>query len=168
MCIAVSFTRTVLVLGSKGSTVRQLQRHLGLRFEEFEMADVMSVRIDGVLGTETLTAVKYWQCVGGLPVTGRVDEATWRFVTQGVEGLPMLSLGVRRTCVRAVQKAVLESGISVPMDGVFGLQTVAAVKAYQEAMGLNASGVVGADTWTEIVRSRLTTLPCAALLPRLY
>jgi len=161
----------VLTLGSKGSGVRALQRNLGLRFEEFEMTTVMSVRVDGVFGRETLTAVKYWQCVVGLPVNGRVDDSIWRFITMGVAGLPVLSAGMHRMSVRAVQKTILATGVvgmPAPADGNFGPQTVAAVRAYQQQMGLEASGVVDAETWQEIVRSRLTTLPCIALVPNPY
>ncbi|MGB3573903.1 MAG: peptidoglycan-binding protein [Phormidesmis sp.] len=158
----------MLTLGSKGSTVRTLQRNLSLRFEAFEMTTVMSVRVDGFFGRETLTAVKYWQCVVGLPVNGRVDEPIWRFITMGVAGLPPLSMGMRRVSVRAVQKTILAAGVPVPVDGNFGSQTVTSVKAYQQAMGIETSGKVDAQTWQEIVRSRLTTLPCVALLPNPY
>ncbi len=162
----------MLTLGSKGSGVRVLQHGLSLRFEEFEIANLMPVRIDGVFGTETLTAVKYWQCVVGLPVNGRVDDAIRQFVTMGVAGLPILSMGMRRMRVRAVQKTVLAAGMVVDMpvavDGNFGPQTAAAVRAYQQVMGLETSGVVDAQTWQEIVRSRLITLPCVTLLPNPY
>ncbi len=165
------FNRIILVLtlGSKGSSVRALQRNLSLRFEDFEMDSLISVRIDGIFGTKTLMAVKYWQCVAGMPVNGQVDQLTWRFVLMGVDGLPVLSMGMRRLCVRAVQRTIsAAAGAPVASDGNFGPQTVEAVKAYQAAMGLEASGQVDARTWQEIVRSRLITLPCVAILPNPY
>lgn len=166
---------TVLTMGAKGSAVRMLQGQLNLRFEAFGLMRSMSVVVDGVFGPKTLTAVKYLQCVGGFPVNGQVDRATRRFIGQGVAGLPQLSAKdtqtqSMRTCVAAVQRTLLAAGVlaaggSVVVDGRFGPQTTAALKEYQQQMGLNASGVVDVATWEKVVRSRLTTLPCAALLP---
>lgn len=170
-CIAVSSTLSVLTFGSQGSTVRQLQRNLNARFQDFGVVSLISVLVDGVFGMETLTAVKYLQCVGGLPVNGRVDEATWRFAEQGITGLPVLAIGseyVYATAVTAVQKTLLDAGIQVIVDGRYGEKTVLAVEAYQKQMRIAASGVVGYETWKRIVRSRLTDVPCIALLPNPY
>ena len=38
----------------------------------------------------------------------------------------------------------------VTVDGKFGADTAAAVKAYQKLMGLTADGEVGADTWDSL------------------
>jgi len=168
MYVAVSPICSVLSVGSQGSSVRQLQRNLNARFQNFGVTALISVLVDGVFGSETLIAVKYLQCVGGLPVNGRVDEATWCFIEYGVEGLPALTIGRRCTYVTAVQKTVLDSGIAIKADGYFGEKTAQAVTTYQQRMGLTVSGSVGFETWQQIVRSRLTELPCVALLPNPY
>lgn len=156
----------MLTIGSQGSTVRQLQRHLNSRFQSFGLMSAMAVAVDGSFGAETLTAVKYLQCVAGFPVNGQVSEATWAFLAKGVAGLPALSGRSSRTRVAAVQRSLLSAGVPVTVDGRFGPKTIEAVKAYQQRIGLSPSGRVEAETWDAILRSRLTTLPCAALLPR--
>ncbi|MGD1897154.1 MAG: peptidoglycan-binding protein [Phormidesmis sp.] len=166
MCITPSLSVIVLTIGSQGSTVRQLQRNLNARFQDFGLMASMSLTVDGVFGPKTLMAVKYLQCVGGFPVSGRVDEATWQFGADGVLGLPELSIGTRRTSVAAVQRSVLAAGIPITVDGYFGVKTSKAIAAYQQRLGLELTGTVDAATWEMVVRSRLTTLPCAALLPR--
>ncbi|MEL6552324.1 MAG: peptidoglycan-binding protein [Cyanobacteria bacterium J06621_11] len=170
MCITYLLSTAVLTIGAKGSTVRALQRQLNMRIEALGLMSSMSVAVDGVFGRKTLTAVKYLQCVGGFPVNGQVDESTMLFITQGAAGLPKLSSGdartrMLRTCVAAVQRTMWVTGVSVVVDGCFGPQTTAALEVYQQQMGLPVSGVVDGATWEMIVRSRLTTLPCAALLP---
>ena len=168
MCTTVSSIYSVLTTGSKGSGVRQLQRNINARCQRFGVVALISVLVDGVFGSETLTAVKYLQCVGGLPVNGRVDEATWRFIEQGVAGLPVLAVGSECTSVTAVQQTMLGAGVPVVVDGYYGERTAQVVEQYQQRMGLTVSGVVGLETWERIVRSRLTDLPCAALLPNPY
>lgn len=168
MYVAVSPVRSVLIVGSQGSFVRQLQRNLNARFQSFGVVALISVLVDGFFGPETLMAVKYLQCVGGLPVNGRVDEATWCFIEQGALGLPVLSVGSACTYVTAVQKTMLGAGVPVTVDGYYGEKTAQAVSAYQQKKGLTNSGVVDVETWQRLVRSRLTDLPCAALLPNPY
>ena len=53
-----------------------------------------------------------------------------------------LSLGANDTTVAKVQEALIKKGATLYADGQFGSQTYAAVKAYQTANGLPATGVV--------------------------
>ncbi|MGB7247897.1 MAG: peptidoglycan-binding domain-containing protein, partial [Phormidesmis sp.] len=85
--------RMMLKIGSQGSAVRQLQRALNARFKQLGILSVFSLRVDGVFGVETLAAVKYLQCVCGLPVNGRVDNGTGAFITRGGAGLERLYMG---------------------------------------------------------------------------
>ncbi len=104
MSIAVSSDLEVLTLGSKGPSVRQLQRGLNLRFEQLEATAEAFVLVDGLFGSNTLISVKYLQCIGGLPVDGQVGDRTWALVTQGAVGLPTLLVGSCGTEVLAVQQ----------------------------------------------------------------
>lgn len=168
MSIAVFPGYKVLNLGSHGPTVRQLQRNLNKRFEQLNILSTFSVLADGSFGPETLIAVKYLQCISGLPVNGKVDKRTSAFITEGVIGLETLSIGSHGTGVLAVQQAILKAQVRVIKDGQFGAITERGVKLYQQKSGLVVDGIVGPHTWDKVVRSRLNDLPCAALLPNPY
>ena len=109
--------------------------------------------------------MKYLQCIGGLPVDGRVGDRTWALVTQGAVGLPTLLIGSAGTEVLAVQQVIAHTGIPTPQSSQFDQATAGAVAAYQRQRGLSVTGIVGPRTWDAIVRSRLHSLLCTALLP---
>jgi N-acetylmuramoyl-L-alanine amidase len=60
---------------------------------------------------------------------------------------PTLRQGAQGADVKTVQKAVM------PHDGIYGPQTVEAVKAFQSQHGLTVDGICGAQTWTTILAS---------------
>ncbi|MEM9948545.1 MAG: peptidoglycan-binding protein [Cyanobacteria bacterium P01_D01_bin.36] len=154
---------------AQGPAVRQLQESINLRLEALGISDMLRLQIDSWFGNETMSAVKYLQCVGGLPVNGQVTFKTYTFISDGAAGLESLSVGSVGIGVLAV-KQVLAACTDIPtaQDGRFCLQTEQAVKAYQRKKGLVEDGKVGKKTWEEIVRSRLTGLPCIALIPNIY
>ncbi len=49
--------------------------------------------------------------------------------------------------VTALQNALNAAGYGLTVDGIFGKNTLAAVKSYQQAKGLAVDGIVGANTW---------------------
>lgn len=61
-----------------------------------------------------------------------------------------LSLGAKGASVTALQNALLEAGHPQvgSADGIFGINTQSAVKAFQASNSLEADGVVGVNTWT--------------------
>lgn len=61
------------------------------------------------------------------------------------DALPACELGHEGTAVRVVQ-----SLLTVGVDGKFGPQTLRAVRAFQVARGLSADGVVGPLTWNAL------------------
>ena len=77
----------------------------------------------------------------------------------------MLKRGARGEDVRQLQAKLREAGYDVgPIDGKFGPQTEAAVRAYQQANGLKVDGRAGEDTFRAmgmeyIGRSRRTRAP---------
>lgn len=154
---------------AQGPAVRQLQDSINLRFEALGVSDLLYLQIDGWFGNETVSAVKYLQCVSGLPVNGQVTLRTYSFITDGASGLEPLSLGSVGISVLAVKQVLAHcTNMPVAQDGRFCEYTVKAVKAYQQAKGIVADGRIGEETWKEIVRSRLKGLPCIALVPNIY
>jgi peptidoglycan hydrolase-like protein with peptidoglycan-binding domain len=64
---------------------------------------------------------------------------------------PTLSEGASGEAVRQLQIALKETGQNPgAIDGQFGAQTLAAVKAFQQSRGIAADGVVGPITWVNI------------------
>lgn len=96
---------------------------------------------DGKFGPNTTRTVQAFQRRVGLKDDGVVGKNTWLKLIKTVR------LGERGDDTRAVQLPLKVT----PRDGVFGSQTLAAVKAYQQRKGLTADGVVGANTWAEMV-----------------
>ena len=97
---------------------------------------------DGVFGTVTRDAVKAFQGSRGMAQTGVVDDLTWNRllvpIGPGSTGMP----------VRVLQRQLIEKmRAPVPVDGVFGTSTKAAVIAFQKHLGLNPTGTVGFQTW---------------------
>ncbi len=53
--------------------------------------------------------------------------------------------------VRTLEHLLRARGQAVQVDGVFGPQTAAAVRAFQQSKGLPADGIVGPKTWVALV-----------------
>ncbi|MDB9304610.1 peptidoglycan-binding protein [Nodularia spumigena CS-591/12] len=69
------------------------------------------------------------------------------------QGLPILRLGMRNSEVRKLQARLKQLGfLAGDVDGDFGMNTEAAVKAAQQRYGLEADGVVGGATWEALSR----------------
>lgn len=63
-------------------------------------------------------------------------------------GQGIVQEGSRSEDVKTLQVKLAAVGYSPgPIDGLFGPQTLTAVKAFQTARGLNPDGIVGPDTW---------------------
>lgn len=149
-----------LTMGAKGDMVTQLQRAL--------ITAGISVRggADGVFGQATRTAVQAFQRQLGLPVTGTVDNATYRaLVNDSAEGSPtvapapaapttdastiMLQPGAQGDDVKRVQEALIWKGVDLigGTDGAFGTSTSNALRTFQTNRGLTVNGLVDRATW---------------------
>src|SRR6187399_2658133 len=64
---------------------------------------------------------------------------------------PNQSLGNRGADVRAIQGLLRAHGSTIAVDGVFGASTRDAVKAFQTARGLSATGIVRDTTWAKLI-----------------
>jgi peptidoglycan hydrolase-like protein with peptidoglycan-binding domain len=91
------------------------------------------------------TAGREWGALGARsalkPVTGFRAEVEH----------PLLKRGSRGDMVVWAQEHLVGAGEEVPVTGIFGNQTRAAVRAFQEAHGLEADGRIGTDTWQALL-----------------
>jgi peptidoglycan hydrolase-like protein with peptidoglycan-binding domain len=132
--------------GATGPQVRRLQRILVM------MKSLDWSEIDGIFGPHTKAAVKSFQEGEGLAVDGIVGPATWGKLP-GDPNTPQVAQGGTGPVVTALQKALHSfagSGASTDpgaIDGIFGSQTEAAVRAYQADRGVGVDGIVGDRTW---------------------
>lgn len=106
----------------------------------------ISTTADGAYGSGTKASVQRFQNSVGLPADGSVGPQTWpRLVMTTRQG------STNRNAVLAVQTALNKYRSDLYPDGDFGPRTLAAVKTFQRAHGLSADGVVGTDTWRELI-----------------
>ena len=102
-----------------------------------------------------------WDKAGGQSLLGlsrrrRAERALFlsqpweKFITWKPERVLKLATSgnplVRGEKVKQLQLALVDRGISIAIDGVFGKQTAIAVEQFQQQAGLAVDGAVGADT----------------------
>jgi peptidoglycan hydrolase-like protein with peptidoglycan-binding domain len=136
----VASAATAIERGDRGKDVRRLQRALG-------------ITADGIFGPGTKKALRKFQARHGLTVDGVAGPRTWRALnrTGASASTKVVKVGGKKRVlghsVRAVQRE-----LGVPADGVFGPQTLAALRKFQARHGLTVDGVVGPQTWAALVR----------------
>lgn len=87
-----------------------------------------------------------------------VTEAPIQGVTQSYPGTPLRrgSSGPNVVVIQASLNRIAQNYPAIPkispVDGLFGAQTEAAVRRFQEIFGLTPDGIVGSATWYELVR----------------
>jgi peptidoglycan hydrolase-like protein with peptidoglycan-binding domain len=64
---------------------------------------------------------------------------------------PLVKRPTDRFPVRPLQQLLRARGHTVAVDGIFGPQTEAAVRAFQQSRGLAADAIVGPQTWGRLI-----------------
>ena len=97
---------------------------------------------DGTFGPQTEAALRAYQQAYRLPPTGRLDEATLRsLLPERFEPSRTSAEPPSREVLRQAQRQLKALGFDPgSMDGTFGPQTEAALKAYQQAYRLPQTG----------------------------
>lgn len=140
-------TSASLTIGQRGQAITDIQTKL--KYKGF-----YNYAVDGIFGPITEKAVKQFQLSKGLSVTGVVDQATENAlnVVPSVQQPPksetsVLGVGARGTEVTEVQEQLKAKGYyTYTIDGIFGPITEKAVKQFQNANGLSATGTVDVKT----------------------
>lgn len=146
--VNVDFTRyRRLARGSTGAQVKAAQCLL-------RQKHLYDGRVNGRFDRATYRAVRSFQSSRSLTVTGVVNARTWTALLAAGSG-PVLKRGSASNAVRRAQRALnAAEGAGLAISGVFGSATTEAVRAYQRARGLEPTGVLAADTWTDLHAGR--------------
>ena len=110
-----------------------------------------TIRVDGIFGSGTQRAVRDFQRVNGLTVTGRADNATQTLLySSAAKPASGSSSGEYKTLVRSgyyqaevvpMQRRLKQLGYySGSVDGYFGSNTYRAVRNFQSRNGLDVTG----------------------------
>jgi peptidoglycan hydrolase-like protein with peptidoglycan-binding domain len=74
-----------------------------------------------------------------------------QMTTATVLPFPLVRLGDQDHPVKTLQYLLGARGHSVAVDGIFGPNTDAAVRAFQQQKGLAVDGIVGPNTWSALI-----------------
>jgi peptidoglycan hydrolase-like protein with peptidoglycan-binding domain len=138
----------LLKQGSQGHPVPALQYLLRDRGHH--------VTVDGIFGPMTEAAVEQFQIADQLRVDGIVGPQTWGAL------VIVLARGSTGDAVRALQDEFRfrdlsgDPGRALVVDGIFGPRTAAAVRGFQQALGITVDGIVGPLTWRALVSGMLS------------
>lgn len=145
--VSATSARPTLKLGSAGAAVTELQHRL--------RAKGYVALVTGYYGTMTRDAVKAFQHKHGLVADGVCGAKTWRALLADSRDVvtpnrPTLRYGLRGEPVAELQRKLNAWGTlgTLKVDGVFGVGTLKAVKAFQAEVRIPVDGIVGARTWS--------------------
>jgi peptidoglycan hydrolase-like protein with peptidoglycan-binding domain len=112
-----------------------------------KIAGYYSGEIDGIYGPSTVAAVEDLQSDKGLPKTGYVDAATAVALEDAVASVGSASAAQESAHTAAVQSTLKLAGYwTGPVDGEWTPELTDALKAFQTALEVPATGVVDAAT----------------------
>ena len=128
----------VVAEGATGEDVRTIQFSLN--------GHGQNLSVDGDFGTLTKAGVQAFQAAKGLASDGVVGDQTWPALVIQV------SSGSQGDAVKALQSQIASRGASpLAIDGIFGPNTLEAVRQFQTWVGLTVDGIVGSNTWNALV-----------------
>jgi len=158
ICMVLSFAplsalaATTLQMGDRGSSVKTLQQQLNQLGYDCGTPD-------GIFGQRTKDAVRALQRAHGLAADGIVGSRTWSKINSllgstgstGNTGSSLLKYGSRGSAVKSLQQDLNTLGYNCGTpDGIYGGNTVSAVKSFQRACNLSADGIAGSNTLSKI------------------
>lgn len=131
---------------------------------------------DGLFGNDTQSAVQRLQRDSGLDADGIAGPMTWgALVTRTGEAVPVPPSGTAdrpvlkkldgfqdrtphlREPVRKLQELLNRNGAALDPDGLYGSNTDAAVRAFQQKHDITEWGVAGPKTWAALERASAVT-----------
>jgi LysM repeat protein len=155
LTVAVAATPATLASGGRNPQIAGLQ--VALRAQGLYRG-----AIDAISGPETVAAVRAFQRMQGLPVTGLADTRTR--AAMGPLGGPLfgartLHRGAFGWDVAVLQFLLVSQGISVPVNAYFDGPTLHGVRLMQQRLHVRSDGVVGPHTFAALVKLDPVPLP---------
>ena len=144
--------------GTTGMAVTRLQQRL-VELKYYQ------INPDGIYNSDDIVALKHFQRVNNLPVTGIADLATQQTLytayaigADAQVALPelpgstgLLKIGSYGAEVSALQSRLITLNfLTGSVDGKYGTQTATAVTRFQRANSLKADGIAGSQTITAL------------------
>jgi hypothetical protein len=125
--------------------------------------------IDAISGPATVAALRRFQRIHGLPVTGLANANTRKAL--GPLGRPLfgarsLHRGAFGWDVAVLQFLLVRQGINVPVNAYFDKPTLHGVRIMQRRLHLRHDGVVGPHTFAALVRREPVPLARPILVTR--
>ena len=159
----IPYPNVAIRLGSNGDYVEIIQTYLN--YISAFYSEIDQINVDGIYGEASKKQVESFQRLFNLPVTGVVNEETWNSISEvyrlisAVVLYPGFALkqGDSNRYVAYLQiylndiASINENIPSFVIDGIYGDNTEKAVRAFQREYGLIEDGIVGNETWNEIL-----------------
>lgn len=176
--VTSTYPSTPLKLGDSGITVFRMQHSLNRISDNYPA--IPKINVTGYFDEETENAVRKFQEVFNLPVTGIVGEVTWYMIRRIYVAVTRLyelvSEGlITSDIIQLYSNVILEGGNrpivvllqfflnvlsshyptvpAVQITGYYGPETTASVKEFQKVMNLPPSGIVDQATWNIMYRT---------------
>ena len=138
-----------LYKGKKGAQVKQLQSRL-------KALGFYGGKLDSKFGSGTKTAVSAFQGASGLKKTGKVNTDLWKRIF--ADGAPTgtrctLAQGWQGPVVKVLQQGLADLKMySGAVDGVYGEETTAAVKRFQQCYNQSMTGKATGAMQNDVVQ----------------
>ena len=142
----------LLKKGMEGDDIELIQN----RLYELGYLDKKSL-ITGKFGAETESAVRALQTANGLTADGLIGTATTELLYYGDVKANLLSFGDKSDIILECQNKLKELGyMTTNPDGVYGGDTLAAVKLFQSRNDLVVDGYLGPTTREKLMSTSAT------------
>lgn len=102
---------------------------------------------DGLNGPKTTAAVKRFQYIAGLEVTGEGNDTTLKAINL-ILGKPYCSMNIKPS---PIVVKYIQFRVGAEYDGVWGPLTDKAVAKWQADKGLTPDSKVGSNTWNKLI-----------------
>ncbi len=130
--------------GNKDKSILRLQQALNrLKITDKNNQPLVE---DNNMGAVTSSATEKFQRIVGVLPTGIAGNTTWDAINQ-----VLAKRVVQGTHTSGVIIRYLQYRVGADPDGIYGPNTEAAIKKFQQQNGLTADGIVGAMSWQKLI-----------------